>query len=98
MIGNSSSGILEAPLIGTPTINVGSRQLGRERAPSVFDSDGSLASMEKCFKQVLKFNKKKPRPILSPYYKKNPISNTIKIIKKLKIPSNNLKKFHTFNN
>lgn len=30
LIGNSSSGVIEAPLAGTPTVNVGIRQAGRE--------------------------------------------------------------------
>jgi len=37
VIGNSSSGILEAPSAGTPTVNIGDRQKGRLRAPSVTD-------------------------------------------------------------
>ncbi len=37
VIGNSSSGILEAPSAGTPTVNIGDRQKGRLRAPSVID-------------------------------------------------------------
>jgi len=37
LVGNSSSGIIEAPLLGTPTINVGSRQAGRPRASSITD-------------------------------------------------------------
>lgn len=40
VIGNSSSGIIEAPLLGTPTINVGARQGGRLRAPSIIDCYG----------------------------------------------------------
>ncbi|HKW84799.1 MAG TPA: UDP-N-acetylglucosamine 2-epimerase, partial [Burkholderiaceae bacterium] len=35
VIGNSSSGLIEAPAIGTPTIDIGQRQQGRLRAPSV---------------------------------------------------------------
>ncbi len=38
VIGNSSSGIIEAPTIGVPTVNIGSRQRGRLKAPSVIDS------------------------------------------------------------
>lgn len=38
LIGNSSSGLIEAPSLGTPTINVGRRQEGRLRGTSVFDS------------------------------------------------------------
>ena len=37
VIGNSSSGLIEAPAVGVPTVNLGSRQRGRERAPSVID-------------------------------------------------------------
>lgn len=35
-LGNSSSGIIEAPSLGTPTVDIGARQAGRERAASVF--------------------------------------------------------------
>lgn len=35
--GNSSSGVIEAPLLGTPTLNVGDRQKGRLRAESIVD-------------------------------------------------------------
>lgn len=38
MIGNSSSGIVEAPSFHLPTVNVGDRQEGRTRAPSVIDT------------------------------------------------------------
>lgn len=37
LIGNSSSGIIEAPSLGVPVVNVGSRQQGRERAANVLD-------------------------------------------------------------
>jgi UDP-N-acetylglucosamine 2-epimerase (non-hydrolysing)/GDP/UDP-N,N'-diacetylbacillosamine 2-epimerase (hydrolysing) len=37
VIGNSSSGIIEAPAVGTPTVNIGSRQHGRLRAASIVD-------------------------------------------------------------
>lgn len=37
VIGNSSSGIIEAPAVGAPSVNIGSRQEGRARTPSVLD-------------------------------------------------------------
>jgi len=37
VVGNSSSGIIEAPTLKTPTVNIGSRQDGRLRAESVID-------------------------------------------------------------
>ena len=38
MVGNSSSGIIEAASFGLPVVNVGSRQEGRERAENVIDA------------------------------------------------------------
>ncbi|MGA2276954.1 MAG: UDP-N-acetylglucosamine 2-epimerase [Terracidiphilus sp.] len=38
MIGNSSSGIMEAASFALPVVNVGMRQQGRERAPNVIDT------------------------------------------------------------
>ncbi len=35
VLGNSSSGVIEAPVLGTPTVNVGDRQRGRVMADSV---------------------------------------------------------------
>jgi UDP-hydrolysing UDP-N-acetyl-D-glucosamine 2-epimerase len=37
MVGNSSSGLIEAPSFGLPVVNVGSRQGGRLRGPNVID-------------------------------------------------------------
>ncbi|MCD6461144.1 MAG: UDP-N-acetylglucosamine 2-epimerase (hydrolyzing) [Thermoplasmata archaeon] len=37
MVGNSSSGIIEAPSLGVPVVNIGTRQEGRERGDNVLD-------------------------------------------------------------
>ena len=37
VVGNSSSGIIEAPALGVPTVNLGDRQHGRLRSPSILD-------------------------------------------------------------
>ena len=39
LVGNSSSGIMESASFGLPTVNVGLRQQGRERARNVLDAD-----------------------------------------------------------
>lgn len=39
VIGNSSSGLIEAPSLATPTVNIGERQKGRLRAVSVIDCE-----------------------------------------------------------
>jgi UDP-hydrolysing UDP-N-acetyl-D-glucosamine 2-epimerase len=38
IVGNSSSGLREGAFLGTPCVNIGSRQRGRERAENVFDA------------------------------------------------------------
>jgi UDP-hydrolysing UDP-N-acetyl-D-glucosamine 2-epimerase len=37
LVGNSSSGLREAAFLGVPSVNIGSRQSGRERAENVVD-------------------------------------------------------------
>lgn len=37
LVGNTSSGLVEAPSFGTPFVNVGDRQKGRERGSNVVD-------------------------------------------------------------
>lgn len=39
VVGNSSSGLYEAPSFGIPTVNIGDRQKGRLQASSVFNCD-----------------------------------------------------------
>lgn len=45
MIGNSSSGIIEAPSVPLPVVNVGARQEGRERAANVIDVPAERAAI-----------------------------------------------------
>ena len=51
MIGNSSSGIIEAPSLNTPVVNIGTRQLGRETASNIInvdhDKDQIIAGIKK---------------------------------------------------
>jgi GDP/UDP-N,N'-diacetylbacillosamine 2-epimerase (hydrolysing) len=45
VVGNSSSGILEAPTVRTPTVNIGSRQAGRLMAHSVIQAEPTTVSV-----------------------------------------------------
>lgn len=48
LIGNSSSGLIEAPSLGVCTVNIGDRQAGRVRGESVYDvpwDSGKIADM-----------------------------------------------------
>ena len=45
MVGNSSSGIMETASLASPTVNVGFRQYGRERARNVLDAEADKQSI-----------------------------------------------------
>lgn len=61
IVGNSSSGLLEAPTLKTPTINIGERQDGRLKAKSITDCPPKKKEIVTNIKKVLrnkgKFNK-----------------------------------------
>lgn len=60
LIGNSSSGIIEAPLAGTPSVNVGPRQAGRQPGgPSVITADENCDAIRTAIETALR---KRPRP------------------------------------
>lgn len=45
IVGNSSSGLREGAFLGTPCVNIGTRQAGRERAANVTDVDCNAAEI-----------------------------------------------------
>lgn len=53
VIGNSSSGLIEAPSFKVPTVNIGKRQEGRDCATSVLTCDGSIRSIELAIQQAI---------------------------------------------
>jgi UDP-N-acetylglucosamine 2-epimerase (non-hydrolysing)/GDP/UDP-N,N'-diacetylbacillosamine 2-epimerase (hydrolysing) len=52
LIGNSSSGIMEAGSFAVPTVNVGMRQQGRERAPNVIDATAETSEIQRAIAQA----------------------------------------------
>lgn len=56
LIGNSSSGLIEVPSLGVPTLNIGNRQLGRLRGPSVVDVDVTASAILDGFNQLEKID------------------------------------------
>jgi UDP-hydrolysing UDP-N-acetyl-D-glucosamine 2-epimerase len=53
VVGNSSSGLLEAPAVGVPTVDIGPRQQGRLRAPSVLHCGESVAEIRQALERAL---------------------------------------------
>lgn len=53
VIGNSSSGIVEAPFLGIPVINIGDRQKGRHLCKNVIQCDRTEPAIAEAFKRML---------------------------------------------
>lgn len=67
VVGNSSSGIIEAPSFGIPTVNIGDRQKGRTKANTVIDvapeADAISAALKKAeMPEFRKWCKKQSNP------------------------------------
>lgn len=53
VLGNSSSGIVETPAFGIPTVNIGDRQRGRLQADSIINCEGDAQSIIKAIQKAL---------------------------------------------
>jgi len=53
LVGNSSSGIMEAPSLGLPVVNIGMRQQGRERAANIIDVEPDAAAIVAAIERAL---------------------------------------------
>jgi len=82
ILGNSSSGILEAPSLKKPTINIGSRQKDRLQSKSIINVKPSSESIIKAIKKIYsKDFKNKIQKTKSPYGKAGASKKAFKIIK-----------------
>ena len=57
LVGNSSSGIREGAFIGTPVVNIGTRQESRQRGKNVIDVDHDSNEILKAIKKQIKHGK-----------------------------------------
>lgn len=94
VLGNSSSGIIEAPFLKVPTVNIGMRQRGRLMASSVLQAEDSIASISKAITQALspEFQANLPSTI-SLYGDANASSFIFEKLKLLEIPKTVAKTF-----
>ncbi len=94
IVGNSSSGIIEAPSFGLPAINIGDRQEGRERGMNVIDVShdrGAIrvavgrALFDEEFKEQVRLGK-------NPYGDGRTAHRVVKILKNIEIDHDLLQK------
>lgn len=65
MVGNSSSGLWEAPSLNLPVVNIGNRQQGRLRAANVIDAPCRAAAIASAMRRALTYDRS--RPCRNPY-------------------------------
>ncbi len=68
VVGNSSSGLLEAPSFKIGTINIGSRQQGRVKAASVIDCEPDIRSISSALELLYSDNfQQRLEGVVNPY-------------------------------
>lgn len=93
VIGNSSSGIIEAPSFGVPTVNVGNRQTGRLKADSVLDCQANEHSIRAAIQLALsESTQTMAKSVNNPYGSGNAAKSTLEILKTVRLDT--LKRFH----
>lgn len=94
VVGNSSSGLLEVPSLGVGTINVGTRQKGRESASSVINCESKQESISaaltrlysKEFQESLKF-------VVNPYGNGGASQKIFQVVRGISLESIRFKTF-----
>lgn len=97
IIGNSSCGIIEAPLLKLPTVNIGNRQRGRMQANNVLnvghDKEGILSAIKQALSKEFRESLK---DCVSSYGDGHTTERIIKILKEIPIDETLLKKNMTY--
>lgn len=91
VIGNSSSGIIEVPSFGIPSLDIGERQKGRIAAKSVIHCGYSAKEIEDGIRKIVNI---KIGPVQNPYHKEGTCSAILNVIKNYPLDSIIQKKFY----
>ncbi len=98
VVGNSSSGIIEAPSFKIGTINIGERQKGRIKAESIIDCKPDKADIKKALTKLYsKDFRKSLKGVMNPYGDGNAASKIIRILKNFDICNMLKKTFYSIN-
>ena len=94
VIGNSSSGIIEVPSFGIPTLDIGDRQKGRIAADSVIHCGYSTEDIKEGLKKIVAYE---AQTIDNPYYKEGTCDAILKAIKTFPLENIVQKHFYDIN-
>ncbi|MDN3700468.1 UDP-N-acetylglucosamine 2-epimerase [Vibrio artabrorum] len=95
VVGNSSSGIVEAPSFKLATINIGNRQKGRVRANSTIDVSANKADLTSALAEIYTPEFKADlKHIINPYGCGNSSEKVVQTLKTVELSSLKTKQFH----
>lgn len=96
MVGNSSSGLIEAPSFGIPTVNIGDRQKGRARGNTIIDCNSDSASIGQAIAKALspEFSDFCRQHGSNPYYQPHSLKSILSALLSLPLRRHLPKHFH----
>lgn len=80
VVGNSSSGIIEAPILKTPTINIGDRQKGRIMGETIINCGSEKKEIQEAIRKALNFDR--TVDLKNPYGEGDSSAKILHILKK----------------
>ena len=89
VVGNSSSGLYEAPSFAVPTVNIGGRQAGRLKAASVIDCAAERSAISAAVNAALKVD---CSGVTNPYGDGHASERILAVLKAIDTPSGLLQK------
>ena len=97
VVGNSSSGLIEAPSMQKPTVNIGSRQSGRLRSDSVIDCNPTADSIIQAISKLYSTEDQQPlRDFLSPYGEPGASKALVTVLETTSLDGILMKRFHSY--
>lgn len=94
LIGNSSSGIIEAPSFGVPAVNIGSRQQGRQKGDNIINTKYDSHEIAKAIERALHDNdfKRKVKKAKNPYGVGDSSNKIVEILENIEVTPDLLQK------
>ena len=95
VVGNSSSGLIEAPALGVGTVNVGHRQDGRLRASSVIDCEATMTGVGAALERLLSLPfRESLSTLVNPYATGGGAAQVVRVLSDVNVDGLLLKRFH----
>jgi len=95
VVGNSSSGLIEAPAMHKPTVNIGLRQGGRLKATSVIDCDPETDSIIEAIQSLFSDEfQSRLTSVINPYGVPGGSAKVVEILESAPLEDILMKRFH----